>query len=434
MPAKQFTPFYDDEQMKYEIDFYQPLGFAEAQLRVKLTPQRIHQICPECGCKTHIHEHKTRTICGGTYQGVPLIYEITDHIRYKCSQCPKTFVERYDFLAMGSSITIDMENYIIWHLGSMPMLQIAVAVGVSEQTIANRAIAFGKSERKTMLQGHYKYLSMDEVFIGRDGDNKHVIYWVLNDLSAPWKANNIMLEIGRTKEDVIERLMLLENRDKVIAVCIDMWEGYKEAVTIALPNAVIVVDRFHVIKNAEERMNDVRKRSKCSKKEKDAMKKDAALFLKSFYKLSEAELEKLEGYLKLDTQIEKMYYVLQELLELYNIRGYDEALEHLCKWETKVFESGVEEAIMLYNTIYNWLPYIMNFFCYRITNGKTEGKNNLIRQIDRMGFHYGLACLQGCLYAHDRKQEYVKWKKHQKKAEKSKVDDKPCRIRKARAA
>ena len=64
----------------------------------------------------------------------------------------------------------------------------------------------------------------------------------------------------------------------------------------------------------------------------------------------------------------------------------------------------------------NWLPYILNFFRFhRITNGKTEGRNNLIRQIDRMGFHYGIECFQGFLYAHDRKQEYVKWQRHLRK-------------------
>jgi hypothetical protein len=32
-----------------------------------------------------------------------------------------------------------------------------------------------------------------------------------------------------------------------------------------------------------------------------------------------------------------------------------------------------------------------------------------------MGFHYGIECFQGCLYAHDRKQEYVKWQRHLRK-------------------
>ncbi|MDR1531468.1 MAG: transposase [Clostridiales bacterium] len=32
----------------------------------------------------------------------------------------------------------------------------------------------------------------------------------------------------------------------------------------------------------------------------------------------------------------------------------------------------------------------MNYFLHQITNGGTEGKNNLLRVINRIGFHYGI--------------------------------------------
>ena len=431
-PNKQFTSFFDEMQEKFiwEIKSFVPLGYPDAKLIIKLTPRRIHHICPNCNCGcAYIHEHDTtRTIHGGTMLGVPIIYELDDSIRYKCGRCKATFFEKYDCIPEMHSITTETENYILWQLGTVPMSRIAQETGLSEQTIANRAIAFGKSEEETMLKGHYKYLSMDEVFIGRDHDNKPVIFWVLNDISVPWKANNIMLYTDRRKESVITRLMQLKHRDEVTAVSIDMWKQYKEAVELAIPNAAVVVDRFHVTQLAEKHMNNVRKNANCSKEDKADMKKDAALFLKSFCKLSIEELERLDNYLKKDPQLEKMYYILQDLLEFYNTRGFDEALELLCKWESSVIKSGVNEAVLLYNTIYEWIPYIMNYFIYRISNGKTEGKNNLIRQIDRMGFHYGLDCMRGCLYAHDRKQEYDKWKRHQKKCEKAQEEAESQRI------
>ena len=421
MSKKEFISFFQEMQEKFtwEIMWFFPIGFPSAMLVIHLKPRVISHTC-DCGCKCmHVHDHGTRVIKGGTFMGVPILFEM-ETIRYKCGRCGATHFEKYDCITDLRPTTTDTENYIIWQLGSEPMSRIAEEIGVSVQTIANRAVEFGKSERLTMLDGHPTFLSMDEIYNGRDKDGNQVYYWALNDISVSWKANNIMLELGRTKEQVIERLKQLKNRDQVIAVSIDMWEPYKDAIIAVLPNAAIVVDRFHVIKNAEDRMNDVRKRVVCSKKDKDAMKEDAKLFLKSFYTLSIAELERLETYLKLDLQLESMYYIVQELLELYYYRDYDDALEFLCRWESKVLASGVKEADTLYKMVYNWLPYIMNFFCFRITNGKTEGKNNLIRQIRSMGFYYGLPVLQGCLYAHDRRQEYVKWKKHQQKVEKAK--------------
>ena len=156
------------------------------------------------------------------------------------------------------------------------------------------------------------------------------------------------------------------------------------------------------------------------------MKKDAALFLCTMDKLSKAEWQRLEGYLNMDEKLEHTYFLVQELLEFYHVRGYDEALEYLSAWESHVHRSGIE--LPIYETVCNWLPYILNYFRFRITNGKTEGRNNLIRQIDRMGFHYGIECFQGCLYAHDRKQEYVKWQRHLRKKALGNNKDKSTQI------
>ena len=143
------------------------------------------------------------------------------------------------------------------------------------------------------------------------------------------------------------------------------------------------------------------------------MKKDSALFLCSMDTLGKDEWQRLESYLKTDEKLEYTYFLVQELLEFYYTRDYDEALEFLSAWESRVHRSGID--LPIYDTICNWLPYILNYFRFRITNGKMEGRNNLIRQIDRMGFHYGIECFQGCLYAHDRKQEYVKWQRYLRK-------------------
>jgi transposase len=322
-------------------------------------------------------------------------------------------MDKYDFLPCHHTITAETENYIIWALGSTPMSAIAAEIGVSVQTIANRANEFGRREREISVDGHYKRLSMDEIFIGRDKNGNHVVYWVLNDTSVPWKSNNILINRGRGETEIIERLKRLKHPETVEAVSVDMWRPYVQAVEEVFPNAAPVIDRFHVIKAAEESVNKARLSSKRSKEEKDAMKKDASLFLSSMYKLSDDELARLDGYLKADKRLETVYFLVQELLEFYYIKDYDSALEYLCSWETEVLQSGID--LPIYHTVLNWLPYIMNYFRFRITNGKMEGRNNLIRQIDRMGFHYKLDSLQGCLYAHDRRQEYIKWLKYLKR-------------------
>lgn len=198
-----------------------------------------------------------------------------------------------------------------------------------------------------------------------------------------------------------------------------MWAPYKDAITEALPHAAIVIDPFHVIKTAERAMDSVRKQVTCSPLVKSALKKDARLFLSSMYKLIVEELRRVEFYLRADATLEKAYFIVQELIGFYWIKDYECALAYITAWKDDVRSSGIDELISVLHTIQNWLPYIMNYFTHRITNGKTEGKNCLLRTIDRLGFHYGLKSIQACVYAHDRKQEYQRWKAHQSKKEKA---------------
>jgi transposase len=326
-------------------------------------------------------------------------------------------MDNFEHLPDFRSMTQDAENYIISKLGSQTFTEIANELGVCVQTISNRALEFGKTEREIQLNGRYTHLSMDEVFISRDSEGKALYYWLLNDNSLSWKSNNIRVDEGRKQEDVIKRLQELKYPEHVVAVSIDMWKPYRDAILQVLPNAAIVIDRFHVVKIAQSALDAVRKRADIPKSLKSEFKKDARLFLSSFYKLSDAELIRLESYLEADATLERAYFITQEFMEFYNLRDYDHALEYLCGWETDVLNSGIKEMENILGTVINWLPYIMNYFIHRITSGRTEGRNNLLRTIDRMGFHYGLDSIQSCLYAHDRKQEHLRWKKHQRKRE-----------------
>jgi len=420
MSGIQYTTFFNEiqDQFFYIIEGYNPYGLGSSNLKIRIIPKVKNQICQLCGYgKTYCHEHKPREIHGGSFNGVPVIYAL-DQLRHICPICGGTFVDVYDCLRWRHGIVEEAENYITTMLGSMPMTLIAEHLGLSVQTIANRAIDYAREEREIMLGCRYKYLSMDEIYIGYKKDGSHRIYWALNDNSLFWKSNNIMISIGRTKDDVIKNLKMLKHADEVVAVSIDMWEQYKEAICEALPNAIIVIDRFHVVKHVEDAINAARKNADCPKKIKDKMKDDCKLFLKYWQKLTVEELDKLDYYLSWDKKLEETYYLAQEFMDIYNQRDYDQALDSLCRWEGNLFQSNVVEGLKpFYDTLVNWLPYIMNYFLHRITNGRTEGKNNLLRQIDRMGFHYGVDCLQACLYAHDRKQELVKWQRHQHKIE-----------------
>lgn len=76
-------------------------------------------------------------------------------------------------------------------------------------------------------------------------------------------------------------------------------------------------------------------------------------------------------------------------LDLINHSDYEHANEELKKWIELVYDYDIPEMTEAANTIENWLPYIVNSFIdKRFSNGFTEGLNNKIKVIKRVGFGY----------------------------------------------
>lgn len=58
---------------------------------------------------------------------------------------------------------------------------------------------------------------------------------------------------------VAKCLFKMPNRDQVQYVATDMWVPYRDAVSAALPEAIIVIDKFHVARVADNAMGKARK-------------------------------------------------------------------------------------------------------------------------------------------------------------------------------
>ena len=63
------------------------------------------------------------------------------------------------------------------------------------------------------------------------------------------------------QEEIIKTLeqQPLEVREQIEEVSVDMWGGFPKVVEKVFPNAVIVIDRFHVMQAVNEELNKIRK-------------------------------------------------------------------------------------------------------------------------------------------------------------------------------
>ena len=174
--------------------------------------------------------------------------------------------------------------------------------------------------------------------------------------------------------------------------------------------AKYVVDRFHYIRYIMDALDKIRinlqkeygyntkeYRLLKNKKNVSLLRKygsDISWFVYTKRYKNGRMLEMLPGdilneILAINWKLEQGYQLKELFLDIVNHAVYNDCKEQLLTWIDLCRESGIEEFIEASKTIENWLEYICNSFIDKnLSNGFTEGLNNKIKVIKRVGFGY----------------------------------------------
>jgi transposase len=115
------------------------------------------------------------------------------------------------------------------------------------------------------------------------------------------------------QEDIIESLTQqpLEVREQIEEVSVDMWGGFPKVVEKVFPNAVIVIDRFHVMKAVNAELNKIRKQVGIFERG------SKFILLKNGQDLTEEEAQKLGVVLQRTKRLRKAYQWKEEFRAIY---------------------------------------------------------------------------------------------------------------------
>ena len=86
-----------------------------------------------------------------------------------------------------------------------------------------------------------------------------------------------------------------EDKKAIETVSMDMWEPYRQAIEVKLPHAKIVADRFHVMKQLNERLTKLRRsiQAQADPEVKESLKGSRWLLVRNRAELTAKEEEKL---------------------------------------------------------------------------------------------------------------------------------------------
>lgn len=325
--------------------------------------------------------------------------------RYHCYNCGKIFTEDLRLNSPNGNISnktkIQIRKDLLEY--NLSLKYIAERNRVSINTIKNELLS-ATSTIPDYIKNLPKVISFDE-FKADTQEGKYA--FILND---PIHKKVLDILPNRKKEYLIQYFNNTKNRHSVEFVISDMYEPYLIVTRTMFPKAKYVVDRFHYTTYIMDALDDIRirlqkeygERSKEYKLLKN--KKNVSLLRKYGNEIKwwvEVERYKnghiikmlpgdiLREILNISEELRKGYILKEEFLDIVNHATMDDVDKQLIHWISKCIKEDVFEFIEAAGTIARWKEYIVNSFTdKRYSNGFTEGINNKIKVIKRIGFGY----------------------------------------------
>lgn len=224
--------------------------------RILLVDTRKTHLC-SCGSRTHevlFDEAEVRWFreCSlgdfETYVGIlPK--------RLRCGT--KTAVEVFSWAAEGHRTTVRFFERVAAFCRSMPVNEAARHAGLSWETTAKidaEAIKLGLGGDSPFV-GKLRWIGVDEV--SRTGG--HVYFTIVTDLHT---GRVVHVGDGKRKEALAGFFDKLGKRAcrRIRGVVSDMAGSFMEVIEKYLPHALHAIDRFHIVKWANEALNEIRRR------------------------------------------------------------------------------------------------------------------------------------------------------------------------------
>jgi len=309
-----------------------------------------------------------------------------DTKRLRCQACGKTFSQALPVLAENRMMTDRLVKWIGQQALKRTFTSLANETGVVEGTIRNIFRDYINELEQTIRFETPKWMGIDEIHLIKP---RGVIANI---------QNNTIVELlpNRNKDTVVRFLHHLEGKECIQYVAMDMWTPYRDAVRAVIPQADIVVDKFHVVRMANDALERVRKslRESLTPKQRRGLMHDRFVLLKRERDLNDQERLLMDGWTKNYPALGEAYRLKEDFYGIYEAGTPEEAMRRYEAWYRAISTEIRPYFADLIRAFTNWQPFILNYFEHPVTNGYTESLNSLIRVMNRLGRGYSFEALR----------------------------------------
>lgn len=366
------------------------LGGKDA-LIVDIVPRKNgHAECSVCALAAPVYDHLEER----RFEFVPL-WNIPVIFRYTMRRvdCPEhgVRVERIPWADGKSHLTKPYQLFLARWARKLSWKEVAESFGTTWDNVFRSVkvvVAYGMKHRQ--LNG-ITAIGVDELQHGKGHQYVTLVY----QLNAGVRR---LLFVGRErKAKTLLRFFRdfgRERCERLEFVCSDMWQAYLKVIAKKAPNALHILDRFHIVQHLGKAIDKIRaaevKELAREGYDEEVLKRTKYCFLKNEENLTDTQRTKLADVLQYDLKSVRAYLLKESFQLFWNYKSPYWAEWYLDKWCARAMRSRLDPIKKFVKTIRRHQPLIMNWFKAQkvYSSGIVEGMNRKINLVTRKSYGF----------------------------------------------
>lgn len=353
------------------------------------------EACQLCGVIGGLYKHGPRSITflDSPVRGSP-VRLVARVQRYKCRECGGTFLQPIGGVEVERRMTTRCLQYIQEQCLLDTFQRVSEHLGCDEKTVRNVATEYIEAKHQAYKPYLPEWIGLDETHLNK------VMRGIITDVD---KNRPVDLLPDRDKVTIRRWFAQFEDRSHVKGLAIDMWGPYRDVAGEMFENLPVVIDKFHVVKKANESVE--RTRIRIGKTHTTGIRRDwmrhKGLLRMRYRDLSEKQRLNLDIWLSNEPEVAEAYRLKERLYDIYDmpkrfaVKAYDGYAGTVPAGLKKDFHE-------LTRAMKNWRKEILNYFDHPITNAYTEAVNGVAKVENRKGRGYSFEVIRARILFGDR--------------------------------
>lgn len=298
--------------------------------------------------------------------------------RMKCHSCGKTLYQEVPHVDDDHYIT-DRLRYDIAMSSAKRTFADVAAFHAVEETLARRVFrSFADEKLLTYRYDAPRVLGIDE---------NHVLGTARAVIADVSEGRLLDVLPGRTQSDIRRGFMeRMDNWQNVEIWCQDMAGPYKGIARDLFPNALVVIDKLHVLMKANYWWNRIRvaEQPKLPKEVRKMVPGLIRALDRHWEQMKPRQQDRVAEFLEYSPSLKMAWTIKEQFFYFYDAKNRADAEKAYTAWVKFALANGQhKEWKRLMTMMQRWKPEIFNYFDHRWTSARVERLNRSIKDINR---------------------------------------------------